>query len=82
MMLQGIVLMVAGVFIVALFLGLLVVVLTVSAKVIPRFNHILPDDPPKTRIPKAQGKKVKSRHESDAEIAISLAAVSAHQRNG
>ena len=53
MLLQGLILMVVGVFIVSGFLGLLVVILTLSSKIIPRFNHILPDEQPKLRVQKA-----------------------------
>jgi sodium pump decarboxylase gamma subunit len=72
-MLQGLILMVVGVGIVSGFLGLLVVILTLSSKIIPRFNHILPDEQPKV---KAQ----KSNASPDAEIAIAIAAAVLRQR--
>lgn len=81
---QGLVLMVAGAGIVFLFLGLLVAVLTVSAKVVPRFNHILPDGQPRAREHRLKGsgeKATKHVVSPDEEIAVAVAAVMAHQRN-
>jgi sodium pump decarboxylase gamma subunit len=72
-MLQGLILMVVGVGIVSGFLGLLVVILTLSSKIIPRFNHILPDEQSKV---KAQ----KSNASPDAEIAVAIAAAMLRQR--
>ncbi len=73
MLLQGLILMVVGVGLVSWFLGLLVVILTLSSKIIPRFNHILPDEQPKV---KAQ----KSNTSPDAEIAVAIAAAILRQR--
>ena len=72
-MLQGLILMVVGVGIVSGFLGLLVVILTLSSKIIPRFNHILPDEQPKV-------KTQKSNASPDAEIAVAIAAAMLRQR--
>jgi len=73
MFLQGLVLLVAGVSIVFLILGLLVVVVTFSSKFVTRFNDLLPDD----------GQKVKKTSKkttcADDEIAVAIAAVLAHQ---
>jgi len=76
MLLQGLILMVVGVGMVAGFLGLLVVILTISSKFIPRFNHILPDDQPKVRAQKAP----KNAASPDVEIAVAIAAASLRQR--
>ncbi len=76
MLLQGLILMVVGVGIVSGFLGLLVVILTLSSKIIPRFNHILPDEQPKVKAQKAQ----KSDASPDAEIAVAIAAAMLRQR--
>ena len=76
MLLQGLVLMVTGVGIVFLFLSLLVAVLSVSAKIIPRFNHILPDEMAKLRTQKNGAPKV---HADDG-IAIAIALAAAHHR--
>lgn len=76
MLLQGLILMVVGVGIVSGFLGLLVVILTLSSKIIPRFNHILPDEQPKAKAQKAQ----KSDASPDAEIAVAIAAAMLRQR--
>ena len=79
MLVQGLVLMVAGVTIVFLFLGLLVAVMTVSAKIIPRFNHILPDAEPKTRRGNDRPRQPQAKTVQDeAEIAVAIAL--AHQR--
>ncbi len=43
MLIQGLLLLVAGMGIVLVFLLLLIFVVTMSARVIPRFNHFLPD---------------------------------------
>ncbi len=79
-MLQGLVLMVVGIGMVVLFLSLLIVILTVSAKIIPRFNHILPDQEPKVKtrkISKEHAPKHADAHED--EISVAIAAVIAHQ---
>ncbi len=48
-LLQGLVLLVSGMGIVFLFLALLVWVMNRSAAIVPRFNHILPDEEPKKK---------------------------------
>lgn len=77
MFVQGLVLLVAGVSIVFLFLSLLVVVLSLSSRVIPRFNHILPDEQPRVKAPKAKTPKPQAH---DEEVAVAIAAALAHQR--
>jgi len=72
-LMQGLVLLVAGMSIVYLFLSLLVWVMNRSAQIIPRLNHILPDEEPKKKPRQAQ-KAV----QDDTPIAIALAAVRAH----
>ena len=48
-LMQGLVLLVAGMGIVYLFLILMVWVMNRFATIIPRFNHVLPDDEPKKK---------------------------------
>ncbi len=72
-LMQGLVLLAAGMGIVYLFLSLLVWVMNRSAQIIPRFNHILPDEEPKKKTRLTQ----KTVHD-DSPIAIALAAVRAH----
>ncbi len=82
MLLQGLILMVAGVSIVFLFLFLLVTVLTVSAKIIPRFNHILPDGQPRVREhqPEKPAANATTHVVSpDEEIAVAVAVAAARQ---
>jgi len=84
MLLQGLILMVAGVSIVFLFLCLLVAVLTVSAKIIPRFNHILPDGQMRFREHQPErpdAKAPKHVFSPDEEIAAAVAAATARQRS-
>jgi len=83
MLLQGFVLMGAGVSMVFLFLCLLVAVLTVSAKIIPKFNHILPDGHPRVRehqTERPDAKAPKRVVSPDEEIAAAVAAATARQR--
>lgn len=84
MLLQGLILMVVGVCMVVGFLGLLVVILTLCAKIIPQFNHVLPDVLPKAQAQKAQKSALSPRAESavspDAEIAVAIAVASLRQR--
>ena len=79
MLLQGLVLLVAGVSIVFLFLSLLVVVVSASSKVITRFNHILPDEGPKVK-KGPKGSSSRQTGSSDEEIAVAVAAALARQR--
>lgn len=67
--LQGLVLMVIGMGIVYLFLILLVYVLSLTAKIIPKFNYVLPDEEPKKK-PRAASPAAGD----DAAIAIAIAA--------
>jgi len=71
-LMQGLVLMIAGMGIVYAFLTVLVCVMMLSAKIIPRFNHILPDDKPRKKTAKA----VPSVHD-DTSIAIAVAVAAA-----
>jgi oxaloacetate decarboxylase (Na+ extruding) subunit gamma len=68
---QGLVLLVAGMGIVFAFLGVLVFIMSLSAKVIPRFNHILPDHEPKRKSAKT------TAGTDDTEIAIAIAVAAA-----
>ncbi len=75
-LMQGLVLLVAGMGIVYLFLSLLVWVMTRSAAIIPRFNHILPDEEPKKRSRPANP-AARHAHHDDTAIAVALAAIAA-----
>lgn len=55
-LMQGLVLLVAGMGIVYVFLALMVWVLNRFAVIIPRFNHILPDEEPKKKTRTARPK--------------------------
>lgn len=75
---QGLVLLVAGMGLVVTFLSLLVGIMMVSAKVIPRFNHVLPDEQPKVKVRRPESAPNAGSH--DAEIAVAIAAAVARQR--
>ena len=64
---QGLVLLIAGMGIVFLFLTLLVFVTNGAAKIIPKFNHILPDEAPKKKPAPAAAAS------DDAAIALAIA---------
>ncbi|MDR2849957.1 MAG: OadG family protein [Verrucomicrobiota bacterium] len=72
-LLQGLVLLVAGMGIVYLFLSLLVWVMDRSSKVISRFSYILPDEEPKKK-PRAA---VKPAGDATEVIAVAIAAAKA-----
>ena len=74
-MMQGLVLLVAGMGIVYLFLFLLVWIMNRAAAIIPRFNHILPDEEPKKKARPARPLAHQAHHD-DAAIAVAIAAVS------
>ncbi len=76
-LMQGLVLLVAGMGIVFLFLALLVYVMNGASRVIPRFNHILPDEEPKKK-PRAVTKTVV--HDDGALVAVAIAAAVARAR--
>lgn len=66
-LLQGLVLLVAGMGIVFAFLALLVFIMNGSAKIVPHFNSILPDEAPKKKsAPRAAAS-------DDATIALAIA---------
>ncbi|MGI6099772.1 MAG: hypothetical protein GX174_11365 [Lentisphaerae bacterium] len=80
---QGLVLMVVGVSIVWLFLGVLVLVLKVSARIVPRFNHILPDNRPAEPVPmQAPAAAAPPSHDEAAAVAIAVAVAAAEARRG
>jgi sodium pump decarboxylase gamma subunit len=74
MLLQGLVLMVVGLFMVFSFLLLLVLILTACEKIIPRFSHILPDEQSssKGRRPAPAGLAAPSR-DAEEQIAVAIA---------
>lgn len=83
MLVQGLVLMVAGVSIVFLFLSLLIVVMTLSSKVVTRFNYILPDEEPRVKAKKVRKELALTQDAShEEEVAAAIAAAVARQRNG
>ena len=49
MLAQGLVLLVAGMGIVFSFLAVLVLTMQVMARIVPRFNYVLPDEEPKKK---------------------------------
>lgn len=65
---QGAVLLVAGMGIVYIFLTILVLVTTASAKIIPRFAYLLPEEAPKKKPAAA-----KRGGDDDAAIALAIA---------
>lgn len=65
---QGVVLLVAGMGIVYAFLAILVLVTTLSAKVIPRFSYLLPDEAPKKKLAPAA-----RAADDDAAVALAIA---------
>jgi len=73
-MLQGLVLLVAGMGIVYLFLFLLVWVMNRAAAIIPRFNHILPDEEPKKKSRPSKSASHHAHHD-DVAVAVAIAAV-------
>ncbi len=78
MVLQGLFLLVVGMGTVAGFLLMLVVVLTFSARIIPRFNHLLPDEQPKRKPAKAE--TARSAAGDEEAVAIAVAAAVARSR--
>lgn len=64
---QGLVLLIAGMGIVFFFLTLLVFVTNGASKIIPKFNHILPDEAPKKKPAPAAAAS------DDAAIALAIA---------
>ncbi len=73
-LMQGLVLLVAGMGIVYLFLMLLVWVMNRAASVVVHFNYILPDEAPKKKSRPATQHVI---HSDDALIAVAVAAVKA-----
>jgi len=69
---QGLVLLIAGMGIVFAFLAMLVLVMSATSKVIPKLNHILPDEQPRKR----PANRSASSHD-DTAIAIAIAAAAA-----
>ncbi len=63
---QGLVLLISGMGIVYIFLMVLVVVTNVASKIVPKFNHILPDEAPKK-------KPAPAAASDDAAIALAIA---------
>lgn len=63
---QGLVLLIAGMGIVFFFLAILVLVTIGASKIVPKFNHILPDEAPKK-------KPASAAASDDAAIALAIA---------
>lgn len=78
-LLQGAVLLVSGMGIVFLFLTLLVWVMNRAAAIVPKFNHILPDEEPKKKRSAVQARPQASGQE-DLAVAVALAAAVARAR--
>lgn len=75
MYLQGLVLFAVGFTSVTLFLCLLYLVVSLSAKIVPRFSYLLPDDPPKGN-PQEKKPVISSR---DERIAVAIAVAMARK---
>ncbi|NLF23072.1 MAG: OadG family protein [Lentisphaerae bacterium] len=73
---QGLVLMAAGMAIVFVFLYVMVLVMRLTAMVVPRFNHLLPDVAPKAPPRPAAAAPAPP----DAAIAVAIAAAVARTR--
>ena len=71
---QGVVLLVSGMGIVFIFLVILVLVTTGASKIVPKFNHILPDEAPKKKPAPAAAKA------TDDDLAVALAIAVARAR--
>jgi len=77
-LMQGLVLLVAGMGIVYVFLALMVWVMNRFATIIPRFNHILPDEEPKKKVraprpaPAAHAAQPAVAHDGAAEVRSAL----------
>ncbi len=82
MLLQGLVLMVVGLFMVFSFLLLLVFLMMACEKIIPRFSHILPDEPAvsKGRRPAPSGPATPTR-DTDEQIAVAIAVATAQHEH-
>jgi sodium pump decarboxylase gamma subunit len=77
-LLQGLVLLASGMGIVFSFLSLLVWVMNRSAQIVPKFNHVLPDDEPKK---KTRPAAAHAHHgHDDVHVAVAIAAAMAHAR--
>jgi len=81
MVLQGLVILVVGLSMVFSFLLLLVLVLNLSGKIIPRFNHWLPDAHPRTKGKKHGPHQASAfRQEGGESVAIAIAVASAQKQ--
>jgi sodium pump decarboxylase gamma subunit len=75
MILQGLVVLLVGFSMVFAFLLLLILVVTAAGKIIPRFNHLLPEGESKAKSKKSgHSKASSSSHEATAAIAVAIAA--------
>jgi len=72
---QGLVLLVSGLGIVFLFLSLLVWVMNRSAEIVPKFNHILPEEEPKKK-----SRPAAAAARDDDLVAVAIAAAVARAR--
>jgi sodium pump decarboxylase gamma subunit len=81
MLLQGLVLMAVGLFMVFSFLLLLVGLMMACEKIIPRFSYILPDEQAisKGRRPAPSGPVAPAR-DADEQIAVAIAVATAQSR--
>jgi sodium pump decarboxylase gamma subunit len=74
MILQGLIVLLVGLSMVFAFLLLLILVMSVAGKIIPRFNYVLPDEQPKSK--RSQGAPAVTAQAREAEeiIAVAIAA--------
>lgn len=78
-LMQGLVLLVSGMSIVFLFLLILVWVMNRSAKIVQRFNHILPDSEPRKRKNRSAPAAERVAND-DVRVAIAIAVTSIRAR--
>lgn len=75
MLLQGLIVLLVGLSAVFAFLFLLFLVMMAAGKIIPRFNHVLPDE--QTRVKSTRGVPAATAHAREAEEVIAVAIATA-----
>jgi len=76
MLIQGLLMLVAGMGIVLVFLQVMIVVMDVSARFVSRFNYLMPEATSRKPMPKA------AVQAAPAELAVAIAAAASRQRVG
>jgi len=75
LMIQGLLILTAGMGLVIVFLVTMILVMNASAVIIPRFNHLLPDP-----VAKKVNRPPVAASAGSADVAVAIAAVVARQR--